>query len=76
MEIDMNWITDSLNALKTKTGLAGLLYAAQGPINHFLSGSASVDAVGNLLKSFTLRDILTGAAIVWARAAIAKVGKK
>lgn len=67
----MNWLSDIKTAVQTKTGLAGLAYALLSPMQSLLK-SDSADAISGVLKSFNLRDLLLGAAIVFGRAAIAK----
>ena len=71
----MNLWNDIKAALGTKIGLAGIAYALQGPAMSLLK-SDSADAISTAMKSFTLRDLITGAAIVFARAAISKLSKK
>ena len=70
----MNLWNDIKAALGTKTGWAGLAYAALAPLQAGLK-SDSADAIGAALKAFTIRDLVIGAAIVFGRAAIAKVAK-
>lgn len=71
----MNWINDTLAALKTKTGVAGLLYALQAPLMSLFQNKDAISLNG-LTSALNLRDLITGAAIVWARSAIQKLAAK
>ena len=71
----MNWISDLFASLKTKTGAIVSAYALQGPIVDVLHNGANT-TVSGLLHSLSLRDILTGFAGLYLRAAIAKMAPK